>query len=508
MAFDLLIQNGTLIDGTGGAAEKLDVAVTDGKISAVGDLADASAGHVIDATGRVVAPGFIDLHTHCGFHTDRGLGINLNYLHQSVTSVVGGNCGFSPVDFAKLTSEAEQAALGPNLAYLVGHNSIRTEVLGHANREPTPDELSQMKRLVAEALKNGAIGFSSGLYYVPGSYAKTQELVELAKAAAEYGGFYSTHMRCEGADVEASIAETIAIGRESGLPVQISHHKVSGVPNWGKSEKTLAMIQAARDDGIDVMADQYPYTASCARVGVLMPRWVCADGDEAAHARLDDPETRKEIKAALVQNLATLYDGDLSRIAIASSSVAPELAGKSLADIAEEKGFGSDLEQAAEFVMDLARERPASSDTMCVYHSMNEEDVIRIMQYPFTVIASDGWEALLGQDNPHPRLYGTFPRVLGPYSRDQQVLSLEEAIRKMTSLPARRLGLTDRGIIKEGACADITVFDRDTVADNATFSDPHQYPTGIDYVIVNGRVVLDHGAHTGETPGKFIRRPS
>ena len=500
MAFDLLIQNGTVIDGTGATPEKLDVAIADGKISAIGGPADEGAVRVIDADGRVVAPGFIDIHTHCGFHTDRGLGINLNYLHQGVTSVVGGNCGFSPVDFAKLTAEAEQAALGPNLAYLVGHNSVRTEVLGHADREPTPEELSQMKRLVADAMANGAIGFSSGLYYVPGSYAKAQELIELAKTAAEYGGFYSTHMRCEGEDVEQSIAETIAIGRESGLPVQISHHKVSGVPNWGKSEKTLAMIQAARDDGIDVMADQYPYTASCARVGVLMPRWVCADGDEAAHARLDDPTTREEIKAAVVQTLATLYDGDLSRIAIASSSVAPELAGKSLADVT------ADLKQAAEFIMDLARERPASSDTMCVYHSMDEKDVIRIMQYPLTVIASDGWEALLGKDNPHPRLYGTFPRVLGRYCRDQQVLSLEEAVRKMTSLPARRLGVADRGIIREGACADITVFDRDTIADNATFSDPHQYPTGIDYVIVNGRVVLDHGVHTGETPGKFIVR--
>jgi len=501
MKHDILIQNGTVIDGTGASGRKLDIAITDGKISAVGQLVDASAGQVIDATGRVVAPGFIDIHTHCGFHTDRGLGVSLNYLHQGVTTVVGGNCGFSPIDFGKLAAEAEQAALGPNLAYLIGHNSIRAKVLGHADREPTLDELSQMKRLVTEAMANGAIGFSSGLYYVPGSYAKTEELVELAKAAAAHGGFYSTHMRCEGADVEESIAESITIGRESGLPVQISHHKVAGVPNWGKSEKTLAMIQAARDEGIDAMPDQYPYTASCARVGVLMPRWVCADGDEAAHARLADPATRKEIEAVVVETLATLYDGDLTRIAIASSNVAPDLAGKSLADMA------TDLEQAAELVMDLARERPASSDTMCVYHSMSEEDVVRIMQYPFTVVASDGWEASLGQDNPHPRLYGTFPRVLGLYCRDQQVLSLEDAVRKMTSLPARRLGLTDRGAIKEGAWADITVFDQHTIADNATFSDPHQYPTGIDHVIVNGCVVLDHGVHTGETPGKFVPRP-
>ena len=508
MAFDLLIQNGTIIDGTGGSADRLDVAVTDDRISAIGDLAGARADRVIDAEGYVVAPGFIDIHTHCGFHTHRGLGTNLNYLHQGVTSVVSGNCGFSPVDFAKLASDADEAALGPNITHLIGHNSVRTAVLGHADREPSPDELSKMKRLVAEAMDHGAIGFSSGLYYAPGSYAKTEEVIELARTAAKYGGFYATHMRCEGDDVAASIAEAIAVGRESGLPVQISHHKVSGKPNWGRSEKTLALIQQARDDGIDVAADQYPYTASCARIGVLMPRWVCADGDEAAHKRLDDPKTRAEIKAAVVEILTVHYDSDLSRIAIASSSVAPDLAGKTLADIAAERGFGSDLSEVAQFVMDLAREHPASSDTMCVYHSMDEQDVIRIMQYPFTAIASDGWEAFLGKDRPHPRLYGTFPRVLGRYCRDESVLSLEEAVRKMTSLPAQRLGLADRGAIKKDAWADITVFDKDTIADRATFSDPHQYPAGIDYVILNGRVVLDHGVHTGETPGRLLRRLS
>ena len=504
MTFDLLVQNGTVIDGAGGAARRLDLAIADGRIADLGDLAGASADCVIDAEGLVVAPGFIDIHTHCGFHSDSGMGTNLNYLHQGVTSVVSGNCGFSPVDFVKLASDAEAAELGPNIAYLIGHNSVRAAVLGHADRAPSSDEMSRMKRMVAEAMDHGAIGFSSGLYYVPGSYAKTEEVIELARTASEYGGYYATHMRCEGDDVEASIAEAVATGRESGLPVQISHHKVSGTRNWGRSERTLSLLQQARDEGLDVTADQYPYAASCARIGVLMPRWVCADGDAAAHKRLDDPKTREEVKAAVVGTLEALYDGDLSRIVIASSSVAPELAGKTLADIAADREFGSALSEIAGFLLDLAHERPASSDTMCVYHSMHEEDVQRIMRYPFTAIASDGWEAFLGQDRPHPRLYGTFPRVLGRYCRDQNVLSLEEGVRKMTSLPAQRLGLTDRGLIKKGAWADITVFDRNTIADRATFADPHQYPVGIDYVIVNGRVVLDHGVHTGETPGRLL----
>ncbi|MCK5805700.1 MAG: amidohydrolase family protein, partial [Lentisphaeria bacterium] len=298
----------------------------------------------------------------------------------------------------------------------------------------------------------------------------------------------------------------IAVGRASGLPVQISHHKVAGVRNWGKSKVTLGIIEAARAEGVDVVPDQYPYTASCSRVGTIMPRWVCSSGDDEAHARLRDPKTRARIKAAVIERLKTFYGGELERIRIASSVVEPGLAGMTFAEIAAQRGAADACEDMAEFVMELARDRPASCDTMCIFHSMDEHDVERIMSYEHTIVASDGWGTDLGAGHPHPRLYGTFPRVLARYCREKGLFSIEEAIRKMTSLPAARLGLTDRGVLRVGAWADITVFDAETIMDRSTFEDPHQYPAGIDFVLVNGEVVLDHGTHTGALPGVFIPR--
>lgn len=505
--FDLVIEGGTVVDGTGQAGKRIDLGISQGRIAALDDLSGAEARQRLNAEGRVVSPGFVDLHTHCGFDPKHSRhGASMNYIQQGVTTVVGGNCGFGPVNFDTMMAELESINESTNLAMIIGHNSVRQAVMGEDDRPPSPDELSEMKRLVSSAMERGAIAFSSGLYYVPGCYAQPHELAELAKTAAEYGGFYSTHMRDEGDGVEQAMKEAIAVGRASGLPVQISHHKVAGVRNWGKSETTLGIIEAARAEGIDVVPDQYPYTASCARVGTLMPRWVCSGGEEEAHARLRDPETRARIKAAVIEQYKTFYGGELDRIRIASSVVEPGLVGMTFADIAAQRGAADVYADMAEFVMELAKDRPASCDTMCTFHSMDEHDVERIMSYEHTIIASDGWGVDLGSGHPHPRLYGTFPRVLARYCREKGLFPIEEAIRRMTSLPAARLGITDRGVLKTGAWADVTVFDPETVADLATFEDPHRYPAGIDYVLVNGKVVLDHSTHTGVLPGVFIPR--
>lgn len=506
---DLVIHGGTLVDGTGAPGGRADLGLERGRIAALGDLSAAEARQRLGASGRVVAPGFIDLHTHCGFDTKHSpQGANMNYLRQGVTTVVGGNCGFGPVDFQAMLKSLDGAKDGPNLAMMIGHNSVRQQVLRDDDRPPTPEELQTMKRLVEAAMDHGAIGFSSGLYYVPGCYSRTDEVTALAKAAAAYGGFYSTHMRTESDEVTMALQEAIDIGRGSGLPVEISHHKVAGVTNWGRSEATLALMAQARREGTDVTPDQYPYTASCARAGTILPRWVCAGGDAAAQARLADPQTRQTVRAAVVARFGHVYGGDLSRIRIASSSVRPDLVGKTFADIAAARGATDVLADMAEFTMDLVRERPASCDTMCIFHTMDEADVVRIMRDAATIVASDGWGVAFGAGHPHPRLYGTFPRVLGCYCRDQRLFPLEEAVRRMTAMPAARLGLRDRGVLKLGAMADVTVFDPVAVTDRATFDEPHRYADGIDAVIVNGTLVLDHGTHTGALPGVFIPRPA
>ncbi|NLF17887.1 MAG: amidohydrolase family protein, partial [Lentisphaerae bacterium] len=323
-----------------------------------------------------------------------------------------------------------------------------------------------------------------------------------------YGGFYSTHMRTESDGVMEAIEESIAIGRGSGLPVQISHHKVAGVSNWGRSEATLARLEKARREGLDVTPDQYPYTASCARAGTLLPRWVCAGGDAAARARLADPATRQRLRAEVVARYAHVYGNDLSRIRIASSSTRPDLVGKTFADIAAARGARDVYGDMADVAMELAGERPASCDTMCIFHTMDEADVVRILRDEHTIVASDGWGVTFGAGHPHPRLYGTFPRVLGRYCREQGLFSLEEAVRRMTAMPAARLGLRDRGVLRRGAMADITVFDPLRVVDRASFDEPHRYAEGIAVVIVNGTVVLEDGTHTGALPGVFLERPA
>ena len=501
--YDVLIVGGTVIDGTGGAPYRADVAISGDRIVRVSrsPLERDSATRVIDATGRVVAPGFIDLHAHLD-PLLRLPGAE-SAVRQGVTTALGGPDGSSPWPLAPYLDSAQALGLGMNVAFLTGHNTIRRDVMGMADRAPTADELQRMREMVAQAMGDGAWGLSTGLKYLPGAYAKTDEVVALAQAAADSGGIYTSHLREEGLGLIDGVGEAIEIGRRAHIPVVLTHHKVVGKPMWGASVRTLAMIDSARAAGIDVMADQYPYTATYTGIGVLVPAWAMADGDSAFARRLRDPALRDSIVKGIVFNI--LNDrggGDISRVQLAKVSWKRELEGKTLADWARERGMEPTPETGAELVIDALRQGGASA----IYHVLDDADVERIMRYPHTMIASDGRLVRPGEGHPHPRWYGTFPRVLGRYVRERHVLTLEEAVHKMTGMPAKRLGLSDRGQVADGMYADVVVFDPATVEDRATFEDPHQYPVGIDYVLVNGVAVVDGGKFTDARAGRVLRR--
>ncbi len=501
--YDLLIQGGRVINGSGKPGFVADVGIKDGRIVAIGDLQNKSARKTLDAAGQVVAPGFIDLHTHAERRILDFPDVH-NYIRQGVTTVVGGNCGGSPWPIGEFLQKVEQKRLALNLALLVGHNTIRRQVMGTENREPRPEELEQMKALVEQAMREGAVGLSTGLKYVPGAYAKIDEVIELAKVVAKYGGFYATHMRDEGLKLLDGVEEALEIGRRAGVPVHISHHKAVGKSMWGKSKLTLAKIDEAVQAGMDVTLDQYPYTATSTGLTVVFPAWSLAGGQERLRARLADPEQRRKIKEAIVYNI--IYDrggGDPASIVVSSFPPDASLEGKNLAEITRMRGRKPTPENAAETLMELQEMGGGSG----IYHCLAEEDVKRIMQHPLTAVASDGATIEYGKAKPHPRSYGTFPRVLGKYVREENVLTLEEAIRKMTSLPAQRLKLQDRGRLQPGAWADVVIFDPETVRDTATWTEPHQYPVGISYVLVNGRIVVDETGFTGRYPGRVIYGP-
>jgi dihydroorotase/N-acyl-D-amino-acid deacylase len=501
--YDVLIAGGTVIDGTGSAPYRADVAISGDRIVRVSrsPLERDSATRVIDATGRVVAPGFIDLHAHLD-PLLRLPGAE-SAVRQGVTTALGGPDGSSPWPLAPYLDSAQALGLGLNVAFLTGHNTMRRRVMGMADRAPTADELRRMREMVAQAMGDGAWGLSTGLKYLPGAYAKTDEVVALAQAASDSGGIYTSHLREEGLGLIDGVEEAIEIGRRAHIPVILTHHKVVGKPMWGASVRTLAMIDSARAAGIDVMADQYPYTATYTGIGVLVPAWAMADGDSAFARRLGEPALRDSIVKGIVFNI--LNDrggGDLARVQLAKVSWKPELEGKTLADWARERGMQPTPETGAELVIDALQRGGASA----IYHVLDDADVERIMRYPHTMIASDGRLVRPGEGHPHPRWYGTFPRVLARYVRERHVLTLEEAVHKMTGMPAKRLGLSDRGQVADGMYADVVVFDPATVEDRATFENPHQYPVGIDYVLVNGVAVVDGGKFTDARAGRVLRR--
>jgi dihydroorotase/N-acyl-D-amino-acid deacylase len=420
---------------------------------------------------------------------------------QGVTTALGGPDGGSPFPLARYLDSAQALGLGINVAMLVGHNTIRQRVMGLANRAPTPEERERMEGMVALAMRDGAFGLSTGLKYLPGAFARTDEVVALARVAARSGGIYTSHLREEGLGLLAAVAEAIEIGRSAGIPVVLTHHKAVGQPMWGASVRTLAMVDSARAAGVDVMMDQYPYTATYTGISVLVPASALAGGDSAFFRRLRNSDERGAIVDSIVFNL--LNDrggGDLRRVQFARVGWQSDLEGRTLFDWAAMKG-DTTVRAGAELVIEAIRRGGASA----IYHVLDEGDVERIMRHPQTMIGSDGRLVQPGDGHPHPRWYGTFPRVLGVYVRDKGVLTLEQAVHKMTDLSARRLGLADRGRIAEGLAADVVVFDPATVRDRATFEQPHQFPEGIDYVFVSGVAVVDGGKFTDARPGKALR---
>jgi N-acyl-D-amino-acid deacylase len=500
--FDLLIVNGKLVDGTGNSWRYADIGIKDGKIAAIGNLKSSGASRVIDATNRTVAPGFIDVHTHI-----EGSSLEVptasNFLLGGVTTVVTGNCGGSNTDLRKYFYQLDSVKMSINVASLVGHNSVRRAIMGDLQRDPTAEEQQKMEVLVEQAMRDGAVGLSTGLIYVPGTYSQTSEVIGLAKAASKYGGVYASHIRDEGDHVDQAIEEAINIGRQAQLPVEISHFKVTYKPNWGKSKNTIEQVDRARASGIDVTVDQYPYVASSTTLNTLLPTWAFGGGLDSLKWRLHDKATRAKIKQEMMLTLKRKQLKNYGYAIVARYGADTIMNGKSITEINKVKGRKTKPSLEAETILEMVD----NGSAQMVFFSMNEDDLKRIMNYPFNMIASDAGIAKFGSGVPHPRAYGTNSRVLGMYVRDLKVIPLEEAIRRMTSLPASKFNLTDRGLIRNGMAADIVIFDPNTISDKATFSNPHAYATGIDYVIVNGKITGEKGRHTGERSGRSLLGP-
>ena len=493
--YDLLIAGGQVVDGTGAPARRADVAIRAGRIVEIGTLVKLYARDVIDATGLVVAPGFIDVHTHADDLIEQPRAEN--FVRMGVTTIVAGNCGSSSLDVGKALAAIEQAGASVNFATLIGHNTVRREVMGTANRNPTIPELDRMKALVWRAMADGAVGFSTGLQYVPGTYAQTGEIIELARVAGNEGGVYASHMRNEGTALEAAVAETIRVGEMTGCRVQISHLKVDSPSRWGASAQALALIDAARKRGTIVEADQYAYSAASSTLGIRFPSWVLEGGQPQITARLNDTATWAKIKEEMRGLLAERGLADLGFAVVASYRANPSLNGLSMKQVAAKlKGA-----ETADAQFEAAREMMLAGGASMVYHFMSDEDIDRIMRHPLVGIASDSSVLTMGEGAPHPRGYGNNARVLGEYVRVRKVITLEEAVRKMTSLPAEQFRFVDRGRIAEGYLGDLVVFDRATVGDAATFDKPHAYARGIPHVLVNGVPVIRSGEHTGAKPG-------
>jgi N-acyl-D-amino-acid deacylase len=496
--YDLLIVGGTVIDGTGRPGAVADVAVKTGRIVALGRLSRSQAAKVIDASHLVVAPGFIDVHTHADNLVEQPAAAN--FVRMGVTTVVAGNCGTSALDVGVELQALRDAPAAVNFATLVGHNTVRTAVMGTENRLPRPAELARMKSLVWKAMADGAIGFSTGLQYVPGVYAQLPEIVELARVSANAGGIYASHMRNEGTALEDAIAETIHVGELVEGRVEISHLKVDSPKRWGLSEQALALIDAARAKGVDVGADQYAYTAASSSLDVRFPSWALAGGPAQIAARLNTPMTWQRIKAEMASMLDARGLSDLSFAVVALYPTDHALDGLSMRQVALRKQ-GSDSVDAQ---LEAARQMLLQGGASMIYHVMSDADVERIMRHPQVAIASDASVTTWGDGVPHPRGYGNNARVLGTYVRARHVLTLAEAIRKMTSLPANHFHIPARGTIRPGFAADLVVFDPAAVADQATYVAPHAYAKGFSYVLVNGVAVVQNGAATDARPGQVI----
>lgn len=500
-AYDLVISNGRVVDGTGKPRFRADVAIKDGRIARIGQVDPKHAITVIDARGQIVAPGFIDVHTHVESIYNQPEAEN--FVRMGVTSLVTGNCGSSATDIGEFLGRIKERPLAVNLATLIAHGSVRSKVMGLENRDPSPEELKKMEAMVEQGMADGAVGLSTGLIYVPGTYAKTDEIVALARVVAKHHGLYATHMRNEGSQIIAAIRESINIGEEAGLPVEISHFKIASRRLWGRTNVTLGLVREARRRGLAVSVDQYAYTASSTSLDVRLPEWALAGGREEGKKRLADKETRRRIVHDMKDFLRKSGIKDYGYAVVANYPANPSFNGKSIKWITREAKGKSDLGSQIDQILEMYEAGGASM----VYHGMNEGDVRRIMREPFTMIASDSGVRRLGEGVPHPRGYGNNARVLGRYVRELRLISLEDAVRKMTSLPAQTFNLRDRGLLREGYAADIVIFDDSQIADRATFDSPHQYAVGVNFVFVNGQMVVSNGETTRHRPGAALRGP-
>lgn len=497
---DLLIVNARIVDGTGAPARPGSLAIHNGRILRIDPPANTPAREHLDAGGQVVAPGFIDVHTHADDLAQKPEATN--FVRMGVTTIVAGNCGGSSLDLGTAFEQIVTARPAVNYATLIGHNTVRQSVMGRAQRAPAVDELQKMKALVFKAMADGAVGFSTGLQYIPGTYARESEIVELARVAANNNGVYVTHMRNEGTALLEAVAESINVGTLLKMPVQISHLKVDSPKQWGASAQALAMIDTARRRGIDVEADQYAYTAGSSGLAIRFPSWALEGTGAEVTGRLKDDATWAKIRGEIVQLLADRGFTDLSWATVATYRPRPEFNGLSMKAVAQ-KMFGAETPDAQ---LEAARQMMINGGATMVYHFMSESDVETVMKHPMVGIASDAGVNVFGSGVPHPRGYGNTARVLGHYVRERKVISLEEAVRKMSSLPARQFGFAQRGEIREGWAADLVIFDPAKVGDVATFDAPHAYPTGMTHVLVNGQVVVRAGATTDARGGQVLRR--
>jgi dihydroorotase/N-acyl-D-amino-acid deacylase len=502
--YDLLIVNARIVDGTGNPWYRGEIAIKGDTIAAIAPRITAKATRVIDARGQVVAPGFIDPHTHAS----RGIfevPTAENYIRQGVTTLTEGPDGGSPVPLKPYLDKIEALKITPNWAMFVGQGSIRSAVMGTENKPASPADLERMAGMVRQAMRDGALGLSSGLFYVPGNFSTTEEVIKLAQVAGEMGGIYISHMRDEASKVLDSVAETIRIGEEGHLPTQITHHKIIGTANWGKSADTLRMVDEARARGVDATIDQYPYTASATSIqAALTPQWAQEGGREKVLARLKDPVERAKIKEATIFLLKNERGGgNPANVVTSRCEWDMSLAGKNLGEITKQRGMEPTIENAAETVLWIIERGGCGG----IFHAINEDDLIRILRHPATMVGSDGEVPIFGQANPHPRSYGTFARVLGVYVREKKAITLEDAVRKMSSATAQRIGLFDRGVLRTGLKADIAIFDPATIRDTATFEKPHSYAEGVSTVIVNGQVAFENGKTTAARPGRVLYGP-
>ncbi|MEE9508151.1 MAG: D-aminoacylase [Anaerolineales bacterium] len=525
---DILIKNGVIIDGTGKPPFKAEVGVSEGRIVLVSAEIAQQATQTIDASGLHVAPGFIDPHTH----SELTLLVNPkaeSKIRQGVTTEIVGNCGGSPGPLIGASMEEEKAgaeilgvdvdwtSLGGyldrvkrqgsalNVVTLVGHNTIRGAVLGFDDVQPSSAQQAEMEHLMAEAMEQGACGLSTGLFYPPGYYAHTEEVIGLARVAAKYGGIYASHIRSETDRLFEAVEEAIDIGDKAGIPVQVSHIKLEGYRNWGGLDQLVALLEGAGSQGVHLRCDQYPYDAGLSWLAYILPYWAQAGGALEVAQRLRDPEVRSRLREDWKANRSQWEERggmkEWSDLMITACHTRPEVQGETVAEIALEDGKDP-FETALDLIV------ISEGQVECVCFGQLEGNVRALMQHPLVVVGSDGESlapyGILAQSGTHPRSYGTFPRVLGHYVREEKVLSLESAVKKMSFDAARQFGLTDRGVIKKGAWADLVLFDDSTVNDLATYTAPHSYPEGIPYVIVNGVKVIDQGVHTDALPGKVL----